>query len=304
MTGAEVHQKLGPEIVKRYAWTNHNPFDNVKDVGKTSSGNPVKINQTFMAGDVKICISGIKVHEGAGYGGGAKAIVPGVASISTIAYNHEEVGGHTRKQGMVVTFTNELRHDMIEAARLAQVDFTVQVVYNQKAQPVAVFSGDIVDAHYAGVRVANQHYRAKTFKDADVVVANAYPQCCQMDHAFHWVNYSLREGGTGVIIVQHPLANDPVHYLHNGEAGRRLGSYFDVAARRLAGKFPGPGNNAQIVYSQYTDRTQMNFYPRGTYFCDKWADVVKILQDRHKGSVQVAVYPYAGLQHQEIDLDG
>jgi nickel-dependent lactate racemase len=303
MTATEVHKKLGPAITQRYAWTNHNPFDNLKDVGKTSYENPVRINQTFMAGDVKICISGVKVHEGAGYGGGAKAILPGVAAITSIAHNHEVVGPHSKTSGPVVTFKNDTRHDMIEAARLAKVDFTVQVVYNQKLQPIAVFSGDIADAHHAGVRVANKHHRTKTFKDADIVISNAYPQCCQADHAQHWMSHSLKEGGTGVLIVQHPLAMDPVHYLHNGEAGKRFGSYFDISARRMTGKTPGPGNNAQIVYSQYTDRTQMDMYPRGTHFCDKWADVIKILQDRHTGTVQAA-YPYGGLQHQEIELDG
>jgi hypothetical protein len=62
--------------------------------------------------------------------------------------------------------------------------------------------------------------------------------------------------------------------------------------------------SALIVYSQYTDRTQKNAGPRDTYFCDRWADVIKILQDRHKGDPTVAVYPYAGMQQQEIELDG
>ena len=58
------------------------------------------------------------------------------------------------------------------------------------------------------------------------------------------------------------------------------------------------------MYSQYTNRTQRNSYPADTYFCDNWDDVIKILQDRHKGDAKVAVYPYAGMQHQEIELDG
>jgi hypothetical protein len=49
----------------------------------------------------------------------------------------------------------------------------------------------------------------------------------------------------------------------------------------------------------------MDNYSPGTDFCAKWADVVGILRERHKGSdVKVAVYPYAGMQHQEIELDG
>jgi len=49
----------------------------------------------------------------------------------------------------------------------------------------------------------------------------------------------------------------------------------------------------------------MNSYSNETHFLTKWEDAVKILKERHRGSsVRVAVYPYAGMQHQEIELDG
>jgi len=68
---------------------------------------------------------------------------------------------------------------------------------------------------------------------------------------------------------------------------------------------PLPRNTGLIVYSQYMDRTLMNNYPGGTHFAAKWEDVIRILKQRHPGSsVQVAVYPYGGMQHQEIELDG
>jgi hypothetical protein len=304
----DVKKKLGPEIAKRYAWTNHNCFDNLQDVGETSFKNKIRLNQTFLAGDLRICLSGIKIHVFAGYGGGAKAVLPGVAALTTIAYNHEVILPRTTTAGPARVFKNEVRLDMIEAARMAKVDFTVQVIYDQKLRPTAVFSGDIVDAHHAGVRVAAKHYCTKTFKNADIVVSNAYPMCGEAEtYGQRWIPRSIKEGGTGVLIVQYPSAQDPIHYLYNREAGMSGASYFDLIGRQINGKAPeseGPSNTAQIVYSQYTDRTQINKYPRGTHFCDQWADVIKILQERHKGTVQVAVYPYAGIQQEEIELDG
>jgi hypothetical protein len=48
-----------------------------------------------------------------------------------------------------------------------------------------------------------------------------------------------------------------------------------------------------------------NNYKTGTFFFDKWSDVVAKLRELHPGdSTKVAVYPYAGMQHQEIELDG
>ena len=302
MTALEIQKKLGKDIATRYAWMNHNTFDNLKDVGETTFKNRIRLNQTFLAADLRICLSGIKVHQDAGYGGGAKAIMPGVSGLSTIEYNHRTILRQTKTAGPVRIFKNEVRLDMIEAARMAKVDFTIQIMYNQKLRPTHVFSGDIVEAHHAGVRVAARHYCTPTLKDVDIVVTNGYPQNAQAFHAQRWISYSVREGGTGVLIVQHPLALDPIHFLNNRVAGLEGASYFDLAARRLNGQTVK--NTTLIVYSKYTDRTQMNNYPRNTKFCDQWEDVIKILQSLHRGSARVAVYPYGGMQHQEIELDG
>ncbi len=90
-----------------------------------------------------------------------------------------------------------------------------------------------MDAHHAGVRIAAKTYCTPTFKDADIVVANAYPQNAQAFHGGLWINYSRRPGGTGVLIVQHPLGLDPIHYLNNRLAGRSGTTQFDLTARRV-----------------------------------------------------------------------
>jgi hypothetical protein len=73
-----------------------------------------------------------------------------------------------------------------------------------------------------------------------------------------------------------------------------------------SGQGGGQGQDAGlIVYSQYMNRNIMNNYPAGTMFATKWEEAIQFLKERHKGSgIQVAVYPYAGLQHQVIELDG
>ncbi len=308
MTQAEVGRKLGVQVAKKYAWLNHDVVDNVKEIGTTTRNNKVLINQTFLAADLKICISGIKVHYDAGYGGGAKAILPGIAHLSTVEYNHTRILTKVRTTGPVKIFKNDMRLDMIEAARMANVDYTLQIMYNDRLRPTHIWAGDIVDAHHAGVRVAAKTYCTPTLKDADIVVANAYPQNSQAYHGALWVNHSVRDGGTGVVIVQHPLGVDPVHYLNNRLAGIHGASQFDLTDRRLAGIRREGGNQKKtnmIIYSQYLTRNMMNNYKTGTFFCDKWEDVIAKLRELHPGdSNQVAVYPYAGMQHQEIELDG
>jgi hypothetical protein len=309
MTQEEVARKLGPRIARGYAWTNHNAFDNVKETGTTTRGNKVLLNQTFLGADLKICISGIKVHQDAGYGGGAKAVLPGLAALTTVEYNHTQILTKVRTTGPVKIFKNDMRLDMIEAARMAKVDYTFQIMYNDRLCPTRIWAGDIVDAHHAGVRVAAKTYCTPVLKDADIAVANAYPQNAQAFHGALWINYSVRDGGTGVLIVQHPLGLDPVHYLNSRLAGRAGATQFDLTAQRvgnIAGMAGGSGNARRtnlIVYSQYLTRNMRNNYRTGTFFCDRWEDVITKLRGLHPGDPRVAVYPYAGMQHQEIELD-
>lgn len=301
----EVARKLGADVAARYAWVNHNVFDNLKEVGTTTRGNKIRLNQTFLGADLKICLSGIKVHQDAGYGGGAKAVLPGVAALTTVEYNHTQILTKVRTTGPVRIFKNDMRLDMIEAARMAKVDYTVQMLYDEHLRPTHIWAGDIVEAHHAGVRVAAKTFCTPTLKDADVVVANAYPQNSEAYHGARWINYSVRQGGTGVLIIQHPLGIDPVHFLNNRLAGLSGATQFDLNARRLHGRTPGAQKQANmIVYSQYLTRNMRNNYHTGTFFCDKWEDVVAKLRELHPGTPKVAVYPCAGFQHQEVELDG
>jgi len=317
MTLTEVEKKIGKVAATKYAWVNHTCFYGCKEIGTTSFKTNVQVNQTFLDADLKITLSGIKVHYDAGYGGGAKAVLPGLSHIDTVEHNHNVILRQTNTSGPVRIFKNEMRLDIIEAARMAKVDFSVQLMYDQKLRPIQVRSGDIVDSHHSIVRVAAKTYCTPTFKDADIVVSNAYPQNAQAGHAQRWINLAGKDGGTGVLIIQHPLALDPIHFLNNRSASRSGMSYYLATSRRIAGGMAGgrggrgPGgrgpakNLGLIVYSQYMTRSLMDNYAGTTRFATKWEEVVKILKERHQGSgVRVAVYPYGGMQHQEIELDG
>jgi len=307
MTLDEVQRKLGMEIATNYAWLNHACFYGCKELGTTSYKTVVQVNQNFMGADLKVTMSGIKVHYDAGYGGGAKAILPGLSHIETVEHNHNVILRQTKTSGPVRIFKNEMRLDIIEAARLAKVDFSVQTMYDQKLRPTHVFAGDIVDAHHAAVRVAAKTYCTETFQNPDIVVANAYPQSAEAYNPAKWIRYSIKPGGTGVLIIQNPVGLDPIHFLNNRTASRSGMSWFQ-SRNRVGGGGPGGAqgqNIGLIVYSQYMNRTMMNNYPAGTQYATKWEEVIAFLKERHKGTgVQVAVYPYAGLQHQVIELDG
>ncbi len=302
MTLTEVQSKMGKDPATRFAWQNHNVFDNVKDIGTTSFKNRIKLNQTFLAADFKMCISGVKGHEEAGLSGGAKAVMPGLAGIDTIQYNHYVIQARTKTSGTFKIFKNEMRLDMIEAARMANTNFTVQIVMNQKRQPVGVFSGDIVGAHQASARLAVQNYATPEARNADIVVANAYPSTLQAFRARAWIDPSLREGGTGVLILQNPLGLEPVHWLNSRIDGRGGTTFFDLMGKQSRNHLAR--NKGLIVYSQYLTRNMIDSYPPATQFATKWDDVIQMLRTKYTGQARVVVYPYAGIQELEIPLDG
>ena len=85
------------------------------------------MNSTFTAADLRVTLSGIRVHNDAGYGGGAKAVLPGVSALDTIAYAPTVIATGNKTCGQV----------------------KIQILYNSKLKPAHVFAGDVVQAHRA-----------------------------------------------------------------------------------------------------------------------------------------------------------
>ena len=104
-----------------------------------------------------------------------------MTGFETVSYNHEVVMKRlTRPPADTISmFKNEVRLDMDEAARLANVDFSVQVLYNGKRQPTHIYAGEIVEAHRAACRAAINHYQTKAVPNSDIVICNTYPQSTQ-----------------------------------------------------------------------------------------------------------------------------
>lgn len=272
-------------------------------MGRTSLGNVIKINHHFARADLRICISGIKPHGTAGYGGGAKAILPGIAWAESIDYMHRTIAGigqgRNSTVGALKIHTNECRKDMEEAARMARVDFAIQTVYNGRREPVAVFAGDVVDGFRAACRMANKHLRTEVARNADIAIINAYPQSAQPFNGMSWARSSLRDGGSAVLISQFDQGPESIHYLRE-RWQYETASFWEVHAGRAR---PVEHANPLIVYSKTLVGRDRYRFPPGTVFAHDWADVLERLGKRHRGDARVAVYPYAPIQHPPLPLD-
>jgi nickel-dependent lactate racemase len=174
VTEDEAHQALGPALRGKIRWTNHNSrAANLVSVGICSDCGEVKINPLLAAADLRIGIGSVLPHPMLGFGGGAKLIMPGVSDFESIRRHHLSTflprPGFARMEG------NAGRRGMIEAARLARLDFIINAVYNAQHDVMTIVAGDVEEAHEAGVRMSLREYSAKVDQSADVTIISAFP---------------------------------------------------------------------------------------------------------------------------------
>ena len=284
-------RKLGDDIVARYDCVNHNPFDNLENLGRTSRGTPVLVNKEFASADLRICISGVKKHVWAGAGGGGKAVLPGVSSMETIVYNHSIIEGHRPLNRRIWWIRdNPERLDMQETARMADLNVSVNCVYNDSRQLIGLAAGHVDDAWRKAVRRCHEAHASRTAPESDVVVVNAYPQADQ-DIDWWGAQGSLREGGTAVAIHHFPSGNALLHYLEE-----KMGAPWERMQGNPNRRWPVKQAGHVIVYTNRLSRSQMLGYDERVEWMTDWGAVLKRLEMLHGEEASVAVYPSAKLQ--------
>ncbi|MCL4430325.1 MAG: nickel-dependent lactate racemase, partial [Chloroflexi bacterium] len=164
---------LGEEALKRVKTISHccTATDSVY-VGTTKThGTKVHLNRVFAEADVKVLLGDVNYHYYAGYGGGRKSILPAVCGEETIKQNHALLLHASARTGILQD--NPVHVDMTEAARLAKVDFIVNVVENKKGEIVRAFAGDLEAAFLEAVKLVDEMYRVTIDRRADIIVVSA-----------------------------------------------------------------------------------------------------------------------------------
>jgi nickel-dependent lactate racemase len=104
---------------------------------------------------------------------------------------------------------NPVHEDMVEAAKLAKVDFILNVVTNSKGEVVKAFAGDLEQAFYEGVKVVDEMYRIRVDSKADIVVVSpgGYPADVNLFQAYKGVDSALeivKRGGVVILVAECP----------------------------------------------------------------------------------------------------
>lgn len=268
-------KKLGEELVEEFEVHNHNLFFNHVFVGNTSNNVPVEINADVMSADYKIAIGTTMAHSYYGYSGGAKCILPGVASLRTIMRNHSYTSPADFNMGNPNTI---MRSDAEQAARMMGLDFKVDVILNGHAQICKVFAGDFEEEIKHAAAYAAQHYAAKFVPDCDIVLANNYFKPAEASCAFTpEAIASLKDGGSFIMAANSPFGSC-VHYLYDTWGHSHPGGMMWAGLYTKSSKM----KNA-IIFAEHTVKGMRDSWfideQSGAVYVKKWEEVLRIVDD-------------------------
>jgi nickel-dependent lactate racemase len=209
VTHEEAVRLLGEDVLKRVKAISHDcKAQDLVYAGTTKKhGTKVYLNRVLAEANVKILTGDVGFHYYAGYGGGRKSILPAVSGEETIKHNHAMILHQNAKTG--VLDGNPVHEDMVEAAKLAKVDFILNVVTNSKGEVVKAFAGDLEQAFYEGVKFVDEMYRIPVDRKADMVVVSpgGYPADLNLFQAYKGVDSALevvKRGGVIILVAECP----------------------------------------------------------------------------------------------------
>jgi len=199
----ELVKKLGRDIVENYNVMNHDVNQTV-NIGTTSRGTPVDINTRVVEADFRLSTGFIEPHFFAGFSGGRKSVAPGVFSVRSAYHNHgyAMIEHSCVKAGILKG--NPIHEDMVEQARMAKLNFIVNVLLNKKREITHVVAGEAIKAHEKGCQIERDIAGVKVAHKVDITITtnsgapldmDLYQSCKGIDTAAQ----ITRDGG--IIII-------------------------------------------------------------------------------------------------------
>jgi nickel-dependent lactate racemase len=240
-TEAELRGMVSDAIFERRRIVQNDTFDPATQVrvGVTSKGHETWLNAELMACDLKILTGFIEPHLFAGFSGGGKAIMPGMAGQRTVLGNHDAgMVGHP-KATWGVTRGNPIWEEVREVAGQAGRLFLLNVTLNRDKAVTGVFAGDLDQAHSAGCAFVKRSAMVAVERPFDIVVTtnSGFPldiNLYQSVKGMRAADQVARQGGA-IIIATRCSDGIPEHGLY----GKILSE--SKSPRELLTKICAPG---------------------------------------------------------------
>lgn len=207
-TDQELRSMLGDRILERFRIVHHSATDPLRLVtlGQTAGGLEVQINKEFAEAEVKITTGCITPHQLAGYSGGRKSVMPGIAGINSLKRHHSfPIRPNVSSMGWLEG--NPFHEESLAAARIAQIDFIVNTVDNPERELVACVAGDLNLAHLEGVEICSKIWTVPVDEQSDVVIVSpgGYPRdfdLHQSQKAIGCAEMLCKKGGQIILVAE------------------------------------------------------------------------------------------------------
>jgi len=207
-TAVELQSMLGSEIVARYHIVQNDARDRDSHVllGDVN-GNQIWIHREFVECDVRILTGFIEPHFFAGFSGGGKAIMPGLALLETVLHNHSARNLDNPLASWGITHGNPIWDEIHAAAAMAQPTFLLNVALNRDRQCTAVFAGDWEQAHAQGCAFVRELAMIPAPAPFDIVIGSnsGYPLDLNVYQAVKGMSAAaqvVRPGGSIIIAAE------------------------------------------------------------------------------------------------------
>lgn len=207
-TAAELDEIVGPEMLARYEVLSHHAKAEAEQslLGETKSGTQVYIDKRFIEADLHLTLGFVEPHLMAGFSGGRKLISIGLAGEKTIKRLHSP---HFMRMPDVtegVFPDNALHRELLEIAAMARHDFMVDVALTRTRGIAAVFAGEPLAAHAAGVEFVRESTLASVPEPADLVITTSggYPLDLTFYQAVKGItaaSHVVKPGGTILLVA-------------------------------------------------------------------------------------------------------
>ena len=207
-TLAELTDKFGEEIVKNEKIVIHDCTveADMKVIGTLPSGGRLSINRIAAEADLLIAEGFIEPHFFAGFSGGRKSVLPGIASRETVLANHcGEFIAHPKARTGILE-GNPIHADMLWAAKQAKLAYIVNVVLDGNKKVIHAVAGDPEQAHAAGCAFLLELCKAAP-KMADIAISTngGYPldqNVYQAVKGMTAAEATVKEGGVVIMLAQ------------------------------------------------------------------------------------------------------
>ena len=226
---SELRAMIGDSIFETYRIVQNNAFDRSTQVslGQTSWKHEIWLNRDLVACDIKILTGFIEPHFFAGFSGGGKAIMPGMAGQETVLGNHDAAMIADPNSIWGETKGNQIWEEINEVADRVEGKFLVNVTLNKDKEITGVFAGTLAEAHAAGCAFVCSKAMVAVEKPFDIVITSnsGYPLDLNLYQAIKGVSAAaqvVREGGS-IIIAAECWDGIPAHGLY-GKLLREAGS--------------------------------------------------------------------------------